>query len=192
MPAVFMTAAIAIQFVARLFSEWCARLLNNQSLKLYAHALVPLLVVMMSAWSAIHAAPHYRLYYNPIAGGRLLFPQDDFYDAYMQQTMATIAERATLNARVAGEIPNVCAYYANRANRPDFRCLELSDPDHLKQLEPGDFVIDARGRTYFSNQAMLTRMRSASKPAFNIAVGHVPAADVYVLDPKSLAALLGK
>ena len=192
MPVVFMTAAIAIQFVARWFSEWCARLLNNQSLKLYVHALVPLLVVMMSAWSAIHAAPHYRLYYNPIAGGRLWFPQDDFYDAYMQQTMADIAERAALNARVAGEIPNVCGYYANRANRPDLRCLELSDPDHLKQLEPGDFVIDARGRTYFSNQAMLTRMRSASKPAFNIAVGQVPAADVYVLDPKSLAALLGK
>ena len=147
---------------------------------------------MMSAWSAIHAAPHYRLYYNPIAGGRLWFPQDDFYDAYMQQTMAEIAERAALNARVAGEIPNVCGYYANRANRPDLRCLELSDPDHLKQLEPGDFVIDARGRTYFSNQAMLMRMRSASKPAFNIAVGQVPAADVYVLDPKSVAALLGK
>jgi len=192
MPAVFMTAAIAIQFVARRFSEWCARLLNNQSLKLSAHALVPLLVVMMSAWSAIHGAPHYRLYYNPIAGGRLWFPQDDFYDAYMQQTMAEIAQQAAPNARVAGEIPNVCGYYANRANRPDLRCLELSDPDHLKQLEPGDFVIDARGRTYFSNQAMLMRMRSASKPAFNIAVGQVPAADVYVLDPKSVAALLGK
>jgi predicted membrane-bound dolichyl-phosphate-mannose-protein mannosyltransferase len=192
MPAVFFTAAIAIQFVARRFARLCARLFNNQSIRVYAHALIPLLVVVLAIWSAVHAAPHYRLYYNPIAGGRLLFPQDDFYDAYMQQTMAEIAQRASPNARVASEIPNVCAYYASRANRPDLKCLEFSDPDHLKQLQAGDFVIDARGRTYFSNQAMLARLRAASKPAFNVSVGQVPATDVFVLDQQSLAALLGR
>jgi hypothetical protein len=192
MPAVFITAAIAIQFVACWFSEWCARLLKNQSLRLYAHALIPLLVVTMSVWSAAHAAPHYRLYYNPIAGGRLLFPQDDFYDAYMQQAMAEIAERAAPNARVASEIPNVCAYYAGRANRDDVRCLEFSDRHDLDKLQSGDFVIDARGRTYFSNQAKLMLLRDASKPAFTISVGQTPAADVYVLDEQSLTALTDK
>ena len=189
MPAIFLTAAIAIQFLARLFGQTCARLLNNQSIKIYAHALVPLLVVLPAVWSAVHAAPHYRLYYNPVAAGRLLFPQDDFYDAYMQQTMTEIARRAATNARVASEIPNVCAYYANRANRPDVRCLEFSDPDQLKQVQSGDFVIDAFGRTYFSNQAILMRLRTAGKPVFSISVGQVPAADVYVLDQASLAAL---
>ena len=41
--------------------------------------------------------------------------------------------------------------------------------DSLRVLiSPGDFVIDARGRTYFSNQAMLTRLRIASQPAFTV------------------------
>jgi hypothetical protein len=58
-------------------------------------------------------------------------------------------------------------------------------------LTPGDFVIDARGRTYFTNQAMLTRLRGAGQPAFTIALGATPAANVYFLDQKSLDALRG-
>ena len=191
MPVVFITAAIAIQFVARHFAQWYAQVFNNQPIKVYAHALIPLLVVLLAIWSAVSAAPHYRLYYNSIAGGRLLFPQDDFYDAYMQQTMTEIAQRASRNAHVTSEIPNVCTYYAKRANRPDLQCLEFSDSDYWRQLQPGDFVIDARGRTYFSNQAMLMRLRNVSKPAFNVPVGQVPAADVYILDQNSLVALFG-
>ena len=106
--------------------------------------------------------------------------------------MTEIAKRAAPNARVAGEIPNTAGYYAQRANRPDLIPLELSDPEALKQLQPGDFVIDARGRTYFSNQAILTRLRSAGKPAFSVSVGETPAADVYLLDQQSLAALRGE
>jgi predicted membrane-bound dolichyl-phosphate-mannose-protein mannosyltransferase len=188
MPTVFIAAAIAIQFLAQLI----ARTLKSESMKVVAHAIVPLVVIVASVWSAVHASPHYRLYSNPIAGGRMLFPQDELYDAYMRDTMTGIAKRAAPNARVAGEIPNTAAYYAQRANRPDLISLELSDPEALKQLQPGDFVIDARGRTYFSNQAMLIRLRSASKPAFNVSVGQTPAADVYLLDQKSLSALRGE
>lgn len=188
MPAVFITAAIAIQFLSRRFAEF----LKSESSKLYAHAVLPLVLIAASVWSAVHAAPHYRLYLNPIGGDRMLFPQDDLYDAYMQDAMTEISKRARPNARVAGEIPNTAAYYAQRANRPDMLSLELSDPDALKQLQPGDFVIDARGRTYFSNQAMLMRLRSSAKPAFSISVGQTPAADIYLLDQKSLAALRGE
>jgi predicted membrane-bound dolichyl-phosphate-mannose-protein mannosyltransferase len=188
MPAVLITAAIAIQFLSR----WFAQLLANESVRIYAHALLPLILIAASVWSAVQAAPHYRLYSNPLAGGRMLFPQDELYDAYMQDTMSEVAKRASPNARIAGEIPNSAAYYATRANRPDLISLELSDPAALKQLQPGDFVIDARGRTYFSNQAMLMRLRSASKPAFSTSVGQTLAADVYVLDHKSIAAMRGE
>lgn len=188
MPTVFITAAIAIQFLSRRF----AQLLKSESIKLYAHAVLPLVLIAASVWSAVHAAPHYRLYSNPVAGERLLFPQDDLYDAYMQDTMSEISKRAAPNSRVASEIPNTAAYYAQRANRPDLISLELSDPEALKQLQPGDFVIDARGRTYFSNQAMLMRLRGAAKPAFSISVAQTPAADIYLLDQKSLAALRGE
>jgi len=192
LPAVFMTAAIGIQFIARAFERFCAQLMRSDSIKLYARAAIPSIVVAGSFWAAVQAAPHYRLYANTIAGGRILFPQDEFYDAYMQQTLAEIAKRAAPGARVASENQSVAEYYASRSNRPDLVCLELSDPDDLKQLQPGDFVIDARGRTYFSNQAMLSRLRTVGRPAFTINVATTPAADVYVLDQKSLAALRGE
>ncbi len=120
------------------------------------------------------------------------FPQDEFYDAYMRDVMAELAKRAHPNARVASEIPTVAAYYAQRANRPDLNCVDLSDPADLKKLTSGDFVIDARGRTYYTNQAMLMRLRQASQPAFTISVGATKAANIYLLDPASLAALRGE
>jgi hypothetical protein len=110
----------------------------------------------------------------------------------MQDVMIELASRARPNARVMVEIPSLAAYYAQRANRPDLVCVEVSDPGELEKLTPGDFLIDARGRSYISNQAMLTRLRQASQPAFTITVGTTPAAFVYVLDQKSLAALRGE
>ncbi len=187
MPAVLITAAVAIHLTARA----CARLFQSQPVRNLVATAIPLVVILASFWAAVNAAPHYRLYANPLAGGQMLFPQDDLYDAYMQQTMFEIAKRAAPGARVSSELQNVAQYYASRANRSDLACLEMSDPDDLKQLQPGDFVIDARGRTYLSNQAMLMRLRAVSKPAFTISVGEVPAAGVYVLDQKSLAALRG-
>jgi len=39
---------------------------------------------------------------------------------------------------------------------------------------------------------MLSRLRQTSRPAFTVAVGMTPAADVYVLDQGSLEALRGE
>ncbi|MFN2577518.1 MAG: ArnT family glycosyltransferase [Pyrinomonadaceae bacterium] len=189
LPPIFMTAAIALQFVARACENFCGRLVRSDSIGFCARAAIPSIVILASFWAGVHAAPHYRLYANTIASGRILFPQDEFYDAYMRETMVEIAKRAAPAARVASENQTVAEYYASRARRPDLICLELSDPYNLKQLQPGDFVIDARGRTYFSNQAMLSRLRAANYPAFTINVGTTPAADVYVLDQRSLVAL---
>jgi hypothetical protein len=122
----------------------------------------------------------------------LYFPQDEFYDAYMRDVMSEIAKRARPGTGVASELPTVAAYYAQRANRSDLICIDMSEPVELTRLAPGDFLIDAHGRTYFSNQAMLMRLRQASRPAFTVAVGTTPAADVYVLDQGSLAAFRGE
>ena len=63
-------------------------------------------------------------------------------------------------SRAIDNIPNelMATYYAQRANRPDLVCVSLSDPEVLKQLTEGDFIIDARGRRYFSNELVLTRL----------------------------------
>jgi hypothetical protein len=39
---------------------------------------------------------------------------------------------------------------------------------------------------------MLLRLRNVSKPIFNVAVGQVPATDVYILDEQSLTTLRGQ
>ena len=195
LPAIFITAAIGVQFMARWLGRFCARAFENESIKVYARSALASLVIISAFWSAVVAAPHYRLYMSVLGGGPAqagaYFPQDEFYDAYMQDVMAELAKRAHPNARFASEIPSVAAYYARRANRPDLNCVDLSDPADLEKLTAGDFVIDARGRTYYTNQPMLTRLRRAGQPAFAIAVGATPAANVYVLDQKSLDALRG-
>jgi predicted membrane-bound dolichyl-phosphate-mannose-protein mannosyltransferase len=196
LPAIIMTAAIGVQFTARRLGRFCARAFDNRAIGIYSRSALASLVIISAFWPAVNAAPHYRLYVNALGGGPAkagaYFPQDEFYDVYMQDVMSEIARRAPPGARVASELPAVAAYYAQRANRPDLICVELTDPPELARLAPGDFVIDARGRTYLRNQAMLMRLRQASRPAFTVAVGTTPAADVYVLDPGSLTALRGE
>jgi len=195
LPAIIITSAIAVQFAARRLGRFFAGIVRNDSASIYARAALACLVIISSFWSAAQAGPHYRLFMNSLAGSDragFFFPQDEFYDAYVRDVMSEIAKRARPGARVAGELPTVAAYYAQRANRPDLICVELSDPAELEKLLPDDFVIDARGRTYFSNQAMLLRLRQTSRPAFTVPVGATPAADVYLLDQASLAALRGE
>jgi predicted membrane-bound dolichyl-phosphate-mannose-protein mannosyltransferase len=194
MPAVVMAAALGVQLAARSLERICARLFDNPGAGAYARAGLASLVIVSALWSSATAMPHYRLYMNMLGGSAragLYFPQDEFYDAYMKDAMSEIAKHAGRGTHVASELPTVAAYYAQRVSRTDLVCVELSDATELAKLMPGDFVIDGRGRTYFSNQAMLLRLRQASRPAFSIAVGTTPAADVYVLDQKSLAALRG-
>ena len=196
LPALIIVAAIGVQFTARRLGRFCARAFDNKAIETYSRSALASLVIISAFWSAVTAAPHYRLYMSVLGGGPAhagaYFPQDEFYDAYMQDAMTAIAKRARPDTRVASELQSVASYYAQRANRPDLISVEFSDPAELEKLTPGDFLIDGRGRTYLSNQAMLLRLRQASQPAFTIAVGATPAAYVYVLDQKSLAALRGK
>jgi len=190
LPAAIITAAIGAQFIARNLAEVCARAFGDY-VRIYARSAFASFMIIGALWSSAKAAPHYRLYVNALGGGPAragsYFPQDEFYDAYMRDAMTEIGKRARPNAHVASELPTVSAFYAQQANRSDLSCLEMSAPGALEELTEGDFLIDARGRTYFSNQALLSRLRQATRPAFSISVGNIPAADVYLLDRNSLA-----
>ena len=63
-----------------------------------------------------------------------------------------------------------------RANRTDLVCVSLSDPEALKQLGVGDFVIVARGRRYFSNDAIISALRDRATPVAEFKLGPVPSA----------------
>jgi hypothetical protein len=190
LPAVLITCALGIQFAARWIA---ARLASFASLKHYVPAALAVIVVAGSVVSSIQAAPHFRLFMNSLGGGMewagYYFPHDEFYDASMRETIAAIAGRAEPGARVASESPSLASYYAERSERRDLVCISLSDPAAVSQLRPGDFIIVARGRRYFSNDSLTTTLRTHSTPRLDLKLGTVPSVKVYQLDQPSLDAL---
>lgn len=195
MPIVLITAAVGAQLTSRFIARRCAALFGTDKAGPYAQVLVVSLVLLASAWASAGSAPHYRLYSNALGGERgragEFFPHDEFYDASVRDVMFELARRAGPGVRVASETPNLTAYYAGRANRPDLLSVSLSDPAEVSALAAGDFVIAARGRRYFSNDALLSGLRRKSAPVFSLALGAVPSVEVYVLDESSLALTKG-
>ena len=191
LPAVLITAAIGVNFVAARL----ARLLPRGVARSYAHTFAALCVVTLSASASASAAPHYRLYTNALGGGGAragsYYPHDEFYDATTPEIAARLAVLLRPGARVASETPELFDYYARRAGRGDLIQASLSDQSALGRLSVGDAVVVARGRRYFSNDATVARLRAASPPAADFSLGQTPSAQLFVLDEVALAAMRG-
>jgi hypothetical protein len=153
----------------------------------YAHAAVAVLVVASSAYASAGASPHFRLYTNALGGGHeragSYFPHDEFYDASVRETARQVAALARPGARVASEAPELFTHYAARAGgRTDLVSVSLSDRAALRDLTAGDLIVVARGRRYFSNDALVARLGAESRPAVELSLAGVPSARVYQLD----------
>lgn len=193
LPAVLITSAIGINFAGRWLGEKLKSIFAAEGIAAYARAALVAAVVIFSLVASINASPHFRLYTNVLGGGMeragYYFPHDEFYDASMRDAISEIAQRAAPSARVASESTLLAAHYAERVNRKDLNCVSLSDPEALSQLQAGDFIIDARGRRYFSNDALLAELHRSVPPTFSLSLGGVPSADVYQVDGKALEVL---
>lgn len=189
LPAVLITSALGIQWAGR----WLGNLLASSALKHYVPATLAVVVIAASVITSIQAAPHFRLFTNSIGGGTAwggyYFPHDEFYDASMRDVIVEIARRARPGARVISESPSLAAYYAERAQRADLICISMSDVEALQQFAPGDFVIVARGRRYFSNDHLLSALRDHATPIGELRLGAVPSAKIYELDQNSVTAV---
>jgi len=194
LPAVLITAALGIQFGGRWLADRIARIDFAAGMRHYVPACLAVIVMVMSIVNSIHASPHFRLYTSSFGGGMAwagyYFPHDEFYDASMREVIGEIVRRARPGARVVSESPTLAAYYAQRAGRSDLVCVSLSDPDAVKQLSAGDFVIIARGRRYFSNDALINALRDHATPIAEFQLGPTPSAKLYQLDQQSLDLLL--
>jgi hypothetical protein len=192
LPAVLITSAIGVQAAGKWLGEQLSKLTSADWPANYVRAVLAVVVIAASLRTSAEAGPHFRLYTNALGGGAAkqgyYFPHDEFYDAAMRDVMAELAKRAAPGAIVASETPGLAAYYAKRASRTDLVNVLLSDPDELRQLREGDFVVNSRGRRYFSNEAVTNALRQAS-PAFSVSLGSVPAATVYQLDKQTLQAI---
>src|SRR5688572_1398064 len=198
LPAVLITSALGIQFAGRWIANrlasvgWIARNDSLSELKHYVPASLAVIVIMGAVVSSIQAATHFRLFTNSVGGGMnwagYYFPHDEFYDASMRDAITEMAARAEPGARVASESPSLASYYAERMGRGDLVCISLSEPAAVSELRPGDFVIIASGRRYFSNDALINALRP-HPPTIDLKLAQVPSAKIYQLDQTSLDAL---
>ena len=191
LPAVLITSALGIQCAGRWLANRIAAWADD--LKHYVPACLAVIVISGSVISSVQAAPHFRLFTNLVGGGNAwagyYFPHDEFYDASMRDVMSEIARRARPGARIASESPSLASYYAERANRTDLVSVSLSDPEAIKQLGAGDFIIVARGRRYFSNDAILSTLSDQATPTAEFKLGDIPSAKIYELDSGLLSVL---
>jgi hypothetical protein len=193
LPAVLITAALGIQFVGRWLASAISKMSFAQPLRHYVPAGLAVIAIIWSTVDSVYASPHFRLFTNVLGGGMeyagTYFPHDEFYDASMRDTIAEIGKRARPSATVASESPLLASYYAQKENRADLVCVSLSDPDGLKQLAVGDFVIVARGRRYFSNDALISSLTTTAAPDFQMFLGGVRSVDVYVVTDATLRSI---
>jgi hypothetical protein len=193
LPAVLITCALGIQFIGRWLANRIASLDATAGLRHYVPAFLAVIVIITSVVNSVQGSPHFRLYTNSLGGGTAwagyYFPHDEFYDASMRDVMAEIARRARPGARVASESPSLASHYAQQAQRPDLVCVSLSDPEGLKQLTVDDFLINARGRRYFSNDSLITTLNNSATPIAEFHLGTIPSAKLYQLDQQSLTLL---
>ena len=193
LPVVLITSAIGIHYAGQWLSRLLARVTGNDGLRPPLRALFASLVLAFPAFASASVAPHYRLYTNLLGGGweraGSYFPHDEFYDANVREAVADIGRRARPGARIASETPGLVTYYAQVAGRNDLVSVSLSDKEAMRQFAEGDIIIVARGRRYFSNDLLVSRLRAAEQPAAAFALGRVPAIAVYVLDRDGLAAI---
>ncbi|HVF87619.1 MAG TPA: glycosyltransferase family 39 protein [Pyrinomonadaceae bacterium] len=195
LPVVIITAAIGVYAVGQYLSRQMSRDASVESgADSFVRVALGLSVVAFSAYASARAAPHYRLYTNALGGGTeragSYFPHDEFYDSSVRDAANIIAREAPRGARVASETPGLFSYYATRGGRDDFLSASLSDSQALGELAVGDFVIVARGRRYFSNEAVTGALRTAGTPAFSIELGTIPSMEVYQLDERSHATMM--
>ena len=189
LPAVLITTALGIHFSGRWLSDRLSSLLNQKRANNYVPAFLAVLAIIASLISSAQAAPHFRLFTNTLGGGTAnagyFFPHDEFYDSSMREVISEISKRAGPGAKVASESPSLASYYAQREKRGDIVCVSLSDPEAVRQLQVGDFVIVARGRRYFSNDALLKALET-HKPDLEFFLGGVPSVEVYVVNNETL------
>jgi hypothetical protein len=193
LPAVLITAALGIQFAGRFLAKGISKLSFGWPLRHYVPAGLAVIAITWSMVDSIYASPNFRLFTNVLGGGMeragTYFPHDEFYDGSMRDTIAEISKRARPSARIASESPLLASYYAQKENRADLVCVSLSDPDGLKQLAVGDFVIVARGRRYFSNDALVSSLATSASPDFQMFLDGVRSVDVYVLNERTLGTI---
>ncbi len=195
LPLVLMIAAIGIKEIAAAITRQLpSEFLYTPQRRSAALAVIILIFILHPVIASATIAPFYRLYTNPLGGGDLwagsYFPHDEFYDASLREAAFRVAKIARQGARVASETPELFSFYAQRAQRRDLISISLSEKNTISNLQPGDVIIVARGRRYFSNDQTLNILRAKGRPFDQIRYGPTTdAVEMYLIDEDLQSAL---
>jgi hypothetical protein len=185
-PLVFIFAAVGCFYTSKWLME---KLFPDSAVQNYFVWIIPLILVAASLINSISVAPYYRLHTNFLGGGKqsagYYFPHDEFYDTSTREIAAEISKIAESRAIVANETPYLFEYYAGKQGRNDLLSVSLSDKTKVSELSAGDFIVAAKGRRYFSNDAYLNYLEKNVKPEFVIKIDGINSANIYKLDVES-------
>ncbi|HEX3279693.1 MAG TPA: glycosyltransferase family 39 protein [Pyrinomonadaceae bacterium] len=179
MPFVYMLAAAGAVALARFV---ISRAGGSKRAEIMTCAAVLILFVILPAWSAYRAAPHYALYTNALASDKIgyYFPHDEFYDDGLREAIQFVCEKAPQGAILANETPAATHYYLERSGRADLKSQVISTPDfQIGNISGPAYVIVQRGRTYFENRDELALVRSTFKKLYEVKVNGIVAAEVF-------------
>jgi hypothetical protein len=187
-PLILILAAFG-SFISALFIAEKFFPTNNKLRSIFIWFL-PAIMILASFLNSLSVAPHYRLFTNQIAGKsqeRFYFPHDEFYDTSTRETVSEIAKYARRNALVAVETPTLFEHYARKAGREDLIFVSLSDKSKTANLSAGDFIVNTKGRRYFSNKIYLNYLESSANTVTEIKIGEITSVKIFQLDEISAA-----
>jgi hypothetical protein len=184
MPFVYMLAAIGVVEVIRFVND---RLQAARQIRAIVAALIVAIFVGAPAWIACSAGPHFALYTNALARGKVgsFFPHDEFYDDGLREAIKFVCDTAPPGAVIAHETPGVTRYYLETFGRTDLNSKAISAPDFtMTNISGPAYLIVQRGRTYFENRDKLAFIRTTFKKVHEISINGITAAEVFVNQPK--------
>lgn len=179
-PLVLISAAVGCFFVGK----WLTEKFNISRKFLW---ILPVILVAASLINSISISPYFRLFTNQLGGGTtsagFYFPHDEFYDAATRKTIeAIVAQNPKPNAVIANETPGLVEHYLQKTGRTDLVSVLLSDKTKSANLTAGDYIVVARGRRYFSNDAYQNFLEKSAVPVAEIKFGNISAVKIYRLD----------
>ncbi|HEY6230343.1 MAG TPA: glycosyltransferase family 39 protein [Pyrinomonadaceae bacterium] len=184
MPFVYMLAAIG---VVEFFRFVVRRLRASAQVRVVVGALIVLVLVVVPGWIAYSSGPHYALYTNAFAAGKVgyFFPHDEFYDDGLREAIKYVCDNAPQGVIIAHETPAATRYYLAQFRRPDLNSKAISAPDfEIDKLSGRAYFIVQRGRTYFENREKLAFIRANYRKVYEVSVNGMSAAEVFVNEAK--------
>ncbi len=182
-PLVLISSAVGFYFAVRWLTE---KIFLESAYKFALQIVLFAALLASSVYNSLTITPHFRLFTNTFGGGAagegFYFPHDEFYDTSVRETVAAIIPNARQNAVVASETPGLFEYYAVKAGRSDLKFISLSDQEETGSLTGGDFIVAAKGRRYFSNDAYLKSLEQSAAPVAEIKIDDVSSVKIYKLE----------